>query len=157
MKIRNEKGQFVFTTGKGRYKVVQKKNKRIGVHRLVWELYKGKIPEGYIIHHINGNKLDNRIENLACISVKEHNLIHAKDRPIWNKGMKVKNSEKWAKTLEKAVNVRNRNYFEKCKLVYNLRKKMSAREVSKKIGLCERQIYSILKRYEELRKKFKCC
>ena len=33
-------------------------------HRIIWEKHYGKIPIGAIIHHINGNKKDNRIENL---------------------------------------------------------------------------------------------
>lgn len=33
-------------------------------HRIVWEMHKGPIPEGYEIDHINGIKTDNRIDNL---------------------------------------------------------------------------------------------
>lgn len=45
-------------------------------HRLVWEKHNGKIPKGMIIHHINGNKLDNRIENLQAVSRADHVKIH---------------------------------------------------------------------------------
>lgn len=36
-------------------------------HRLAWEVYYGKAPEGDI-DHINGDKSDNRIENLRDVS-----------------------------------------------------------------------------------------
>jgi hypothetical protein len=42
------------------------------MHRYVWEKEKGKIPKGYDIHHINGKKYDNRIENLECLPKAEH-------------------------------------------------------------------------------------
>lgn len=53
------------------------KGYRILEHRYVWEKHNGKIPEDYFIHHINGDKQDNRIENLMCVSRKEHGKIHA--------------------------------------------------------------------------------
>lgn len=46
-------------------------------HREVWEQHKGKIPKGYEIHHINHNRQDNRIENLALLPAKVHHRIHA--------------------------------------------------------------------------------
>lgn len=150
---RNEKGQFVYTTGAGRYKRILKDGHNLQMHRYIWEQKNGAIPEGYVIHHINGNKLDNRIENLACISTKEHNLIHSKDRKIWNAGLTVETSEKWKKTLEKALSVRHKQLFEKCKLIKELRKTMSAREIGEKVGLCTRQIHTLLHRYEELKEE----
>ena len=42
-------------------------------HRYVWEQHNGKIPPKMQIHHINGNKHDNRIENLSMISSAENN------------------------------------------------------------------------------------
>jgi len=52
------------------------KSKTILVHRKVWIEHHGTIPTGYIIHHINGNKKDNRIENMECIGMKEHRKRH---------------------------------------------------------------------------------
>ncbi len=43
------------------------KNDRCLMHRYVWQKERGKIPNGYDIHHINEIKSDNRIENLECL------------------------------------------------------------------------------------------
>jgi len=48
------------------------------IHKLV----AGKKPEGYQIHHINRNPMDNRPENLIILSAKDHLKIH-KDSPSW--------------------------------------------------------------------------
>lgn len=48
------------------------KNKGMLEHRIVWEKAFGKIPEGYIIHHLNGIKTDNRLENLSLLPRKHH-------------------------------------------------------------------------------------
>ena len=36
------------------------------LNRVIWEIVNGPIPEGMIIDHLDGNPLNNRIENLAC-------------------------------------------------------------------------------------------
>jgi SpoVK/Ycf46/Vps4 family AAA+-type ATPase len=43
------------------------------VHRIIYETFKGKIPDGYEIDHINTIKTDNRLENLRCVTHKENN------------------------------------------------------------------------------------
>lgn len=42
-------------------------------HRLVWEAFNGKIPEGLQVNHINEIKTDNRLENLNLMTCKENN------------------------------------------------------------------------------------
>lgn len=51
-------------------------------HRIIWEKYYGKIPEGYIVHHIDGNKLNNNIENLQLMTETEHAKRHALQRGL---------------------------------------------------------------------------
>ena len=59
-----------------------RKNRVYGFeHRFVWMLNHGKIPEGYVIHHKNGDKLDNRIENLECVKDSEHRQLHGRRNP----------------------------------------------------------------------------
>lgn len=51
------------------------------VHRGCWEAHHGPIPNGWIVHHINGDIQDNRIENLACMSRRDHGLLHNPMQP----------------------------------------------------------------------------
>jgi hypothetical protein len=48
------------------------------LHRIIWESQKGPIPKGFDIHHKDGNKLNNSIENLECIPHSEHLSMHMK-------------------------------------------------------------------------------
>ena len=52
-------------------------------HRRVWEDEHGPIPRGYVIHHVNGDKLDNRLANLSCMHRADHARHHAVER--WSK------------------------------------------------------------------------
>lgn len=52
------------------------KSKTISIHRVVWESYKGVIPKGMEINHIDGNKENNHVANLEVLTRKE-NMRHA--------------------------------------------------------------------------------
>ena len=67
-------GYYVITTRKeGSH------HKRL--HHLIWSEHYGKpVPKGYIIHHLNMNKTDNRIQNLQCVSTSSHSHFHSTNR-----------------------------------------------------------------------------
>lgn len=104
-------GQYIAKPGKNGYMrqwnpqhPVAFKDGLVLVHRMVWYDNNGEIPKGMHIHHINGNKTDNRIENLELHSNSEHNLVHhhegAEVRNQYGvfkvKPMKDRASTKWA-------------------------------------------------------------
>ncbi|WP_369076650.1 HNH endonuclease signature motif containing protein, partial [Staphylococcus cohnii] len=44
---------------------------------MVWEGFNGRIPDGYMVDHINRNKQDNRIENLRLVT-RSQNVHNSK-------------------------------------------------------------------------------
>lgn len=52
-------------------------------HRLIMERIIGrKLLRTEHVHHINGNKQDNRIENLSLMTKSEHQSLHNKEKPM---------------------------------------------------------------------------
>lgn len=148
--MRNEKGQFVKTNGKTRYRCVQRKGKRMGESRAVWIEKVGEIPEGFIVHHIDGNKKNNDINNLALMTYTGHNKLHSPDREIWNKGISVKTNKKWKETIELAQKRRREHFLPIFKETYEMRMKgISVVDISKELGVCGRSIYDRIKVYEK--------
>lgn len=96
-------GEFFYLCGN----YFQHKGKRL--HRAVWEYFNGEIPNGFHIHHIDGNRANNRPENLRLMQGNDHCKIHAEEEsriengkrairfaiakaPEWHKSQ---NGQKW--------------------------------------------------------------
>ena len=88
---RNEFGQFAYVNGNQRYRNILINGTRVQEHNYIWMKNFGTIPPGFVVHHTNGNSLDNRIKNLAAMDKNMHAKIHAILNPPWNKGNKCKN------------------------------------------------------------------
>ena len=73
-------------------------------HRVVIEEHIGrKLNRNEYVHHINGDKKDNRIENLCIMSPKDHNDLHQTKNP------KIKICKICGKEFEPPVKHRKRN------------------------------------------------
>ena len=65
----NNSGYYVITSRKEGY------HKKL-LHRLIYEKYIGEIPDGFIVHHLDENKLNNNLDNLVLMDVNEHRSYH---------------------------------------------------------------------------------
>lgn len=73
------------------------------VHRIVWEMFKGEIPDGLVIDHVNGDCHDNRLSNLrlATVSQNTHNQKKRSDNTSGFKGVsRVSRGSKWIATIK---------------------------------------------------------
>ena len=112
---KNDVGYYIRT--------VQKNNiiTKIFLHRYIWEKNNGPILSGNIVHHINGNIIDNRLVNLKNMTSGEHTRIHKKNITLSkqhklkisksvSKAMKgVKKSESHKRSLSKAIKLWHKN------------------------------------------------
>ena len=65
--------------------------KTCSVHVRIWILHYGAIPKGYVVHHKNFDRYDNRIENLCLMKRKPHEKLHLEHR---KKMFKLKQQER---------------------------------------------------------------
>ena len=55
------------------YRYMNIQGKTYTEHRMIYVWHNGKIPEGYVVDHINNIRNDNRIENLQLLKRKQNN------------------------------------------------------------------------------------
>ncbi len=71
-KVGAEVGVTRVTQWGKRYRCFFIRGKIYQVHRVIWKMQRHEIPDGYEIDHIDGNSLNNRIDNLRCVTSSEN-------------------------------------------------------------------------------------
>lgn len=83
-------GKIAGSTCSG-YRKVMIGNKPFSAHRVVWIMFNGEIPEGFVIDHANRDRIDNRLENLRLATLAQ-NCQNSNKKPnktgftgvVWN-------------------------------------------------------------------------
>lgn len=69
---------------KNGYRQIKIDQRRTTEHRAMMERHLGrKLKKSEHVHHRNGDKRDNRLENLEVMTVQEHTRLHRTKHPEW--------------------------------------------------------------------------
>lgn len=78
-RFKKERGKYIDSKGYWCFSAGIHRGKR--VHRVLMEKWIGRaLRKDEVIHHADGNKLNNSRKNLVLMSEKEHNAVSAKQR-----------------------------------------------------------------------------
>lgn len=122
------------------YKAIKVNGKKYDEHRYIMEQYLGrKLDENEVVHHKNGNKRDNRVENLEVMLRAEHSRNHMLGRTLTDTTrMKISESVK---------GIPRKNRKLSSTQVVEIRNQISAGKSSRKIaaqfGVCKDVILGI--------------
>lgn len=125
MKTEKFQGYYCYRTKNGRY---------VYLHREVYEMHYGPIPSGYIVHHKDGNKLNNSIENLELLSRAEHASVHHKGVPKTEEMKKKSSKTKMGHTVSQETREKIREKLKGRALPEETRRRMSESRKGKKRG-----------------------
>lgn len=100
---------------KAPYKRHYSKEQNIDEHRFIMQEHLGReLKRNEYVHHINGDKRDNRLENLTILSPQEHNRLHKEKLP------KTKICKVCGREFEPPVKHRKRNTIcsKECRVIW---------------------------------------
>lgn len=134
--------------------------KMYSIHRLVWKTFKGEIPEGYEVNHMDENPSNNRLDNLNLLTHKENMNWGTCIERMASKLKGRKHSEETKQKMSKAGKGR---YNEKnCKVVlqYDLNDNLikewpSGMEINRQLGFSRGSIAECCKGIRKTANGFK--
>lgn len=131
---------------------VSMKRRSVAIHILVVEHFIGEIPKGFHVHHKDGNKQNNRVDNLEMLTPKEHAIETIKHNPHILDGMIAYNKGRFIDDGRKRYQ-RNRfstkRKFQKGRILqYTLDENLvgeynNAMDAYRKTGVCQRNILQV--------------
>lgn len=101
-------GEVVGSINSEGYRIARVNGEVCRVHRLIWTMLVGEIPDGYMIDHIDGNRVNNCISNLR-LATRVENQRNAKMRCDNTSGAKGVSFDKRAGKWRVQVRLAGRN------------------------------------------------
>lgn len=89
------------------------------LHVYLYSKYVGEIPEGYHIHHKDGNTLNNSLDNLECVHRSEHIKKHLYENGNTLKDKHIRKCDECGSEYE---SIRSKYCSDKCRAKKNMRK-----------------------------------
>lgn len=117
------------------------------VHRLVgFSFCQDTYFKGAVINHKDGDKQNNNVENIEWVTPSQNEIHSYKTlgKQVWNKGISY--------DTKNAVAIRKKNYLERCRYTYKLRRVDGKRviDIAKEIGITPRSVHKQLKDSKEV-------
>lgn len=121
----------------GNYPAIFLDGKNVHVHRLEWIKHHGEIPEGFVVHHKDENKMNWNIENLELISRGNHISKH-RESLLCAMGSRFGDNARNRKLTQEEV-----NYIRKIYVKYD--KEFGGRALAEQFGVTEGCISQIIR------------